>query len=432
MGCSTLAEVALTLCAMFSPLTFIHAADIHLDSPLHGLSRKDEAFSQLVRGATRTAFARVVDLAIDEGAAFVVIAGDLYDGAWKDQSTGQFAVAQLARLTRAGIRAVISFGNHDAESRVTRHLTPPEGVYMLANARCETVRFDDLGVAIHGRSYKQAATTENIAATYCPPVKGMLNVAMLHTALDGHEGHANYAPCSLAELQAAGHDYWALGHVHDHAVRSTHPHVVFAGNTQGRHVRETGPKGVVVVRAEDRAITNVEHRATDEIRWANLRVDASDARDTIEALTAIQAELRPVIAAAEGRPVAARVAVVVDATLAMRLHADPSFFETEVRGHAAGVSDTLWIERVKIEARAEANTYGLPPELRDLLDQAMTDPDCRRAIESAIAPLVGKLPTEIGDAETAPLIAFARAGNGEAIVGAARSLIEARLGGATD
>ena len=277
---------------MSSDFTFIHAADIHLDSPLHGLSRKDEAFSQLVRGATRKAFANVVDLAIEEGAAFVVIAGDLYDGAWKDQSTGQFALSQLARLTRAGIRAVIAFGNHDAESRVTRHLTPPEGVYKLKNSRCETVVFDDLGVAVHGRSYKDAATTENIAASYCPPTPGMLNVAILHTALDGHEGHANYAPCSLGELQAAGHDYWALGHVHDHSVRADHPYVVFAGNTQGRHVRETGPKGAVVVRVEDDAIAHVEHRPCDEVRWAHARVDARGAREPADALDAIQAELR--------------------------------------------------------------------------------------------------------------------------------------------
>ena len=129
---------------MLGNFSFIHAADIHLDSPLHGLSRKDEAFSQLVRGATRKAFSNVVDLAIEEGAAFVVIAGDLYDGAWKDQSTGQFAIAQLARLARAGIRSVIVFGNHDADSRVTRHLTAPEGVYKLKSAKCESVRFDDL------------------------------------------------------------------------------------------------------------------------------------------------------------------------------------------------------------------------------------------------------------------------------------------------
>lgn len=417
-----------SITGMRSRLTFIHAADIHLDSPLHGLSRKDEAFSQLVRGATRKAFANVVNLAIEEGAAFVVIAGDLYDGAWKDQSTGQFAISQLARLTRAGIRAVIAFGNHDAESRVTRHLTPPEGVYKLKNSRCETVLFDDLGVAVHGRSYKDAATTENIAATYCPPVPGMLNVAILHTALDGHEGHANYAPCSLGELQAAGHDYWALGHVHDHAVRSEHPYVVFAGNTQGRHVRETGPKGAVIVHVEDGVIARAEHRACDEVRWARARVDARGGREPADALAAIQAELRSVVADAGGRPIAARVAVKADGALAGRLRADPSWFEAEVRGHAAAVSDALWIERVRVEAVDRPEPVGLPPELAQLLADALTDPDCARAVQGAVAPLIAKLPADMGDPDIAPLLAAARGGDGAALVAAARAVVEARLG----
>jgi predicted MPP superfamily phosphohydrolase len=417
---------------MLGNFTFIHAADIHLDSPLHGLSRKDEAFSQLVRGATRKAFSNVVDLAIEEGAAFVVIAGDLYDGAWKDQSTGQFAIAQLARLARAGIRSVIVFGNHDADSRVTRHLTAPEGVYKLKSAKCETVLFDDLGVAIHGRSYKEAATTENIASTYCPPVAGLLNVALLHTALDGHEGHANYAPCSLGELQAAGHDYWALGHVHDHAIRSDHPHVVFSGNTQGRHIRETGSKGAVVVRVEEGAIRHVEHRATDEVRWAHARVDAIGARDPIEALAAIQRELRPAVLGANGRPMAARVSIEVDGALAQRLTADPAWFEAEVRGHAAGVSDALWIERVKVIARDAAVPIGLPLELQELLAQALDDPDCLRAVENAVAPLTAKLPADIDDPDIAPLLSSARARDGEALVRAARALVEARLGEGAD
>lgn len=417
---------------MHGNFTFIHAADIHLDSPLHGLSRKDEDFSRLVRGATRKAFSNVVDLAIEEGAAFVVIAGDLYDGSWKDQSTGQFAIAQLARLTRAGIRSVIVFGNHDADSRVTRHLTAPEGVYKLKSVKCETVRFEDLGVAIHGRSYKEAATTENIASTYCPPEAGMFNVALLHTALDGHEGHANYAPCSLGELQAAGHDYWALGHVHDHAIRSDHPHVVFAGNTQGRHIREAGPKGAVVVRVEEGVIVHAEHRATDEVRWAHARVDADGARDPIEALAAIQDRLRPAVLGANGRPLAARVTIEVGGPLAQRLKADPAWFEAEVRGHAAGVSDALWIERVKIIARESALPIGLPLELQELLAQAVDDPDCRRAVESAVAPLTAKLPADIDDPDIAPLLASARAHDGEALVRAARAFVEARLGEGAD
>lgn len=413
---------------MASDFTFIHAADVHLDSPLTGLAQKDENFSQLVRGATRRAFANVVDLAIEEGAAFVVIAGDLYDGAWKDQSTGQFAIAQLARLSRAGIRSVIAFGNHDAESRITRHLTAPEGVYKLTNNRCETVVFDDLGVAIHGRSYKEAATTENIAATYNPPTTGMFNVALLHTALEGHPSHAPYAPCSVGELQASGHDYWALGHVHDHSIQSSHPWIVYPGNTQGRHVRETGAKGAVVVRVQEGAVVQAQHRACDEVRWSSSTVDAVGARDVREVLEAIQDELRQTVRSANNRPIASRLTVSASGQVAQRLLADPAWFESEVRGQALGVSDALWIEKVRVASSADHMPDGLPPEIAELLAGALEDPDCARALEAAVAPLLAKLPSEVINAETSPLVAAARSGDSQALVAAARSAIEARLG----
>jgi DNA repair exonuclease SbcCD nuclease subunit len=411
--------------------TFVHAADIHLDSPLAGLSRKDEAFSELVRGATRRAFSNVVELAIEEGAAFVVIAGDLYDGTWKDQATGQFAIRELARLTRHGIRAVVLFGNHDAESRVSRHFTPPEGVYLLGNKRCETVRFDDLGVALHGRSYKEAATTENIAATYCPPERGLFNVALLHTALDGHEGHANYAPCSVGELQAAGHDYWALGHVHEPSIRSEHPHIVFPGNTQGRHVRETGPKGAMLVRVEDGSVRSVEHRACDEARWAQVTADVRGARDMAEAVTEIRRQLGLTTAEADGRPLAARVTVQADGGVGRALRADPAWAEGEVRAAGTALSDELWIERVRLLA-SEGAPAGLPPELAQLLAEALTDPDCARAVAAATAPLVAKLPADVADPDTAPLVTAARAGDAAALVRAAREAVAARLGEGED
>jgi DNA repair exonuclease SbcCD nuclease subunit len=411
--------------------TFVHAADIHLDSPLAGLSRKDEAFSELVRGATRRAFSNVVDLAIEEGAAFVVIAGDLYDGTWKDQATGQFAIRELARLTRHGIRAVVLFGNHDAESRVSRHFTPPEGVYLLGNRRCETVRFDDLGVALHGRSYKEAATTENIAATYCPPERGLFNVALLHTALDGHDGHANYAPCSVAELRAAGHDYWALGHVHEPSIRSEHPHIVFPGNTQGRHVRETGPKGAMLVRVEDGSVQSVEHRACDEARWAQVAADVRGARDTAEAVTEIRRQLGLATADADGRPLAARVTVQADGAVGRALRADPAWAEGEVRAAGAALSDELWIERVRLLV-GEGAPAGLPPELAQLLAEALADPDCARAVAAATAPLVAKLPADVADPDTAPLVTAARVGDAAALVRAAREAVAARLGEGED
>jgi exonuclease SbcD len=413
---------------MQSDFTFIHAADIHLDSPLAGLTARNPEFSALVRGATRRAFANVVDLAIAEGAAFVVIAGDLYDGAWKDQATGQFAIAQLARLTRAGIRAFIAFGNHDAESRVSRHLTTPPGVHRFDNRRCETIVLDDLGVAVHGRSYREAATTEDLSATYAAPLSGLLNIAVLHTALEGAAGHASYAPCVLGELRARGHDYWALGHVHERSVRWEHPFVVYPGNTQGRHIRETGAKGAMVVKVREGAIASVEHRACDEVRWLRADVDATSARDMIELRQGVDLALGEALRGADGQPAAARLTLRVRGALSRRLAADADWFEEDVRGLAAALSESLWIEKVRVQHDDNGLASGLPAELAALLAQAETDADCARTIRAAIAPLIDKLPIEMVDAEVAPLTAAARAGNVATLVTAAREYLEARLG----
>ena len=87
-------------------MRFIHAADIHLDSPLLGLDSYEGAPIDAIRGATRLALEKLVDLAITEQVEFVLLAGDLYDGDWRDASTGLFFIAQMTRLDRRGIPVV--------------------------------------------------------------------------------------------------------------------------------------------------------------------------------------------------------------------------------------------------------------------------------------------------------------------------------------
>src|SRR3954469_5070832 len=99
-------------------LTFLHAADIHLDSPLRGLEQYEHAPVDRIRGATRRAFVKMFDLAVGRRVDFVLIAGDLYDGDWRDYNTGLFLVAQLGRLRDAGIPALMISGNHDAANKM--------------------------------------------------------------------------------------------------------------------------------------------------------------------------------------------------------------------------------------------------------------------------------------------------------------------------
>ena len=101
---------------------FIHAADIHLDSPLRGLSRYESAPVESIRNACRRAFENLVEFAIVEKVAFVLLAGDLYDGDWKDYSTGIFLSKQMGRLGQHNIPVFAVAGNHDAANQWFRAL----------------------------------------------------------------------------------------------------------------------------------------------------------------------------------------------------------------------------------------------------------------------------------------------------------------------
>jgi exonuclease SbcD len=247
---------------------FIHAADVHLDSPLRGLEQYEGAPVEEIRGASRRALENLVELAIAEQVAFVLFAGDLYDGDWKDYNTGLYFGRQMTKLREAGIRAFLLSGNHDAASQLTRHLRLPDNIKILSDQKPESVSLEDFGVMLHGQGFPRRVVTENLSAGYPKPVPHLFNIGLLHTSVDGREGHEPYAPCSLEGLLSKGYDYWALGHVHRREILHQDPWVVFPGNIQGRHVRETGPKGCTVVTVRDGRVLSVEHRDLNVLRWS--------------------------------------------------------------------------------------------------------------------------------------------------------------------
>ena len=226
---------------------FLHAADIHLDSPLLRLDVYEGAPAAEIRGATRRAFENLVQTALAEKVDFVVLAGDIYDGDWKDYNTGLHFAARIARLREAGIPVILAAGNHDAASSISRSLRLPDNARVFPHDRPDTFRLESVNVAVHGQSFGSPAVRADLSRGYPAPVPGCFNVGLLHTGVNGREGHEPYAPCTLAALREKGYDYWALGHVHQREVLSAEPLVVFPGNTQGRHARETGAKGCILV-----------------------------------------------------------------------------------------------------------------------------------------------------------------------------------------
>jgi DNA repair exonuclease SbcCD nuclease subunit len=232
---------------------FLHAADIHLDSPLKGLERYEGVPVEQIRHATRRALENLIQLALDERVQFVLIAGDLYDGDWRDYNTGLFFIKQMARLREADIKVVLIKGNHDAANRMTRTLDLPENVTVLKAAKPDSSELEDIGVVVHGQSFGTAAEERDLSKNYPHGRRGLFNIGLLHTCLTGADGHEPYAPCTLEGLLSKEYDYWALGHVHKREIRHHNPYVVFPGNLQGRKIKEEGAKGCELVTVLDGA-----------------------------------------------------------------------------------------------------------------------------------------------------------------------------------
>jgi hypothetical protein len=375
-------------------MRIVHAADIHLDSALRGLSRlRDGDVARLLREASRRALENLVALTINEEATALVIAGDLYDGDWPDYATGRFFAQQMGRLHEAGVPVFVAAGNHDAESEITRSLRMPPNVTVLSTDAPQTVVLDDVGLAVHGQGFATRAVTTNLALAYPRRLPGVVNVGILHTAVAGAEGHAPYAPCSPQDLARTEYEYFALGHVHDrYVVNDGHRVAAFSGNLQGRHPRETGPKGALVVDLDVDQRAGLRHVPLDVARWARLAVDATGAGDLDDVLGRVEQSLRDAKSGADGRLLVARVEVTGTTPAAGSLAADGEHLTEEVAlvGERHGVT----VERVRSRAVAPAAGQVLDPELLAALGTAAqrlaTDPAGLRAIVRALDRELGR------------------------------------------
>jgi exonuclease SbcD len=325
--------------------TFLHAADLHLDSPLRGLDA--DAPADRIRGATRRALANLVELALEKQVAFVLLAGDLYDGDWKDWRTGQFLAQQLSILERAKIPVIAISGNHDADQVLTRQLRFPG--HMLRSSTPDTIRLETLRVAIHGQSFATQAVTDNLALAYPEPVGDRFNIGLLHTACGSTE-HGNYAPCSPADLAGRGYDYWALGHVHERRVVSRRPWIVFPGNVQGRHINEPGSKGATLVGVTDGVVTSFTHHPLDVLRWDRLDVDVTGAADEDAVHNRVRVVLSAATLEAEDRFLAVRLTLTGPCSAHAALTRDLDAARHRLRVAMLDVAgpDAVWFESIRI------------------------------------------------------------------------------------
>lgn len=411
-------------------MRFIHAADIHLDSPLRGLGSYDDMPVDTLRSATRAAFTRLVEEAIALEVDFVVIAGDLYDGDWKDHNTGIYFARQMGRLRNAGIPVYVLHGNHDAESVMTRRLTLPDTVHVFRAGKPTTFVLSELKVALHGQSFSHAAVTDNLAAGYPDPLPGHFNIGVLHTALEGYAEHAHYAPCTLEQLHARGYQYWALGHVHEYCVFPGTVPVVFPGNLQGRHIREQGARGAVLVTVQDGVVESIERLEVDVLRWHRLQVDLNGCDAWSSVVSRIRSGLEALLAAqAHDRPCVLRISLEGETALHGELVGRAAPLRAEVQAVMAALAgERLWLEKVQVGTRAPQRADGPAADADDLavmLAEAAADPTWHASLRDGLQPMFDRAPYELG--RQAPVLDAVRNGDFEAVLSDAAASVLRRL-----
>jgi DNA repair protein SbcD/Mre11 len=379
---------------------FIHAADLHLDSPLQGLETHEGAPVEAIRGATRRAFENLVQLAIAEHISFLVIAGDVYDRDWKDYSTGLFFRRQMVRLRDQGIPVYLIAGNHDAASVISRKLKPPDNVHEFSTRSAESKEVAGCPVVIHGRGFPNRAVPENLAKDYPTAVPERFNLGLLHTSLTGRPGHDTYAPCSEQDLRDKGYGYWALGHIHQPDIVSKEPYIVFAGNCQGRHINESGSRGCWLVTVnDDLAVESVDWRDLDVVRWAELKIDLTGLTSDSEALRRVREKLAEAVVNADGRLLAARIVLGGTTSLHGSLYREAERWRAEILAAAQDHGEqAIWIERVRVatsplyDAAELAQRDALTKIVLETLDQA---PNQLEKLPSEIEDLFALVPSEI-------------------------------------
>jgi DNA repair exonuclease SbcCD nuclease subunit len=374
------------------PFKFVHCADLHLDSPLVDIQDAEPEIAEVLRTATFRAFDRIVDLAIEGQADFLLIAGDVYDGADGSLRAQLHFRDGLRRAVQNGVPCYVAHGNHDPLSRWEAQLDWPDGAYRFPGGRVEevVVRRDGRDLAcIRGTSYPVPEVRANLVPEFRPTSKELFTIGLLHCNVGADPAHADYAPCTLDDLRAAGLNYWALGHIHAKRLLSEQdPCIVYPGNPQGRNVRESGERGCYLVTVAESGRVSPEFRATDEVRWFAEDIDISDIGTADNLRNELFIAQERVRTAAGGRAAILRIRLTGQGSLQRELQRLDSLQDlaAPLRENELNRPDFVWTESVQLATRpaiavpARRAVNDFVGDFLRAVERLRQQPDCGAAI----------------------------------------------------
>jgi len=342
------------------PFTFVHAADLHLDSPFKGLRDPDPAIIDAMRSATFDAYGALIDLCLEREAAFLLVAGDIYDAEDRSLRAQLRFRDGLVRLAERNIPSFVVHGNHDHYGSMSSSLRWSESVRIFGHRAVESAVVERNGepiATISGISHARRNETENLAERYEPPGTDCFRIGMLHCNVGSATGYEPYAPCELPDLVGRGFDYWALGHIHEKAILSCSPHIVYPGNVQGRHFRETGERGCFVVTVEDNEVCHIEFCPLDRVRWLEGSVSIS-AISTVDGLErAIFDTVHRLVATSDGRALVCRLTIEGRGSLFGELRRPGNITDLAERARESFRSDApfVWLQELIVDCRPETD-----------------------------------------------------------------------------
>ncbi len=384
-----------------SILRFVHTADLHLDSPFTGLGSVAPAHvTEDLRKATFSAYDNIIALCVTEQVDALLIAGDIYDAADRSlRAQLQFAEG-LKQLEAAGIRSFICHGNHDPLNGWEARLDMPCGcVRFGAQVRGMPV-FPEAPerAMVYGFSYPQREVRQNLAQQFAGLPPGGFNIGLLHANAGGNTRHEAYGACSIPDLAETAMDYWALGHIHTRAVlQDAAPTIVYPGNPQGRHLHETGMRGVYLVTVDAAGPPQLEFRPVDAVRWEHRHLPIAGLETEQAVLNAVIGLAESVLQAADGRPAVVRLTLTGRGMMNRWLRqADTADALSERLNEEYVDNDPwLWCERIQVDTASPVDRTQVVQredfvgDLARVADELRQSPEAQTELQATLQELYG-------------------------------------------